>query len=212
MKLSWRERNAKKNMIRINRTLVSRILKRPTADCFAGKPKKTVTKKRIYIKFEHANVGISNEDDLDDISTWVHEFTEHVVGRLILELMVEEGLTLERMTDIISDGIFIKNIYGGWYNPTAKHIITALCTSSYVDGVKTTPEEYARLFGFKDGPVAQLDSAAPFEGVRCRFEFGRGLLESSCYLKYENDCFTAGLADWDEKEFKDKKLNKGRVA
>lgn len=193
MKLNWREKRKKELLIKTNRILVSHIIKRPLADCFAGKPKKTVTKERIYIKFEHANVGLSNEGDLDDISTWVHEFTEQIVGRLILEMMVEEGLTLDRMTDIVCDGIVIKDIYGRWYNPTAKHIITALCTNSYVDEIDTTPEEYARLFGFENGPVAQLESAAPFDslrktGVRCRFEFGRGL-QSKCshYSWREND-------------------------
>lgn len=175
MKLSWREKFVKKCRIRRNRRLVSRILKVPIADCFAGKPKKTISGNIVYVKFDHVNVGIHKRDSFDNLPTWEHEFVEHVIGRLILKILVEDGFTLKRMRAIIRDGIVIRGIDGGLYNPTMKHVMAALCTSSSISGnINASPEEFAEFFGFKDGPVAQLDSAAPFEGVRSRFEFGRG--------------------------------------
>lgn len=211
MKLSWREKFAKKIMIRRNKASVFPMIKLPIADCFAGKPKKTIVGNLVYIKFDHVNVGISKEDRFDNLLTWEHEFVEHVVGRLILEILVEDGFTIKRMRDIIRDGIILRGADGNLYGPTVKHIMAALCTFSSIGGnLDTSPEEFAEFFGFKDGPVAQLESAAPFDpsrktGVRCRFEFGRGLLESFYCLKCKNDYFKYGLADWDEKEFKDEK-------
>lgn len=176
MKLSWSEKNTKKNMIRQNRALVFPMIKVPIADCFAGKPKKTISGDMVHVEFNHIDVGISKEDRFDNLLTWEHEFVEHVVGRLILEILVEDGFTLERMRNIIRDGIILRGANGSLYSPTVKHIMAALCTFSSIGGnIDTSPDEFAEFFGFKNGPVAQLDSAAPFEGVRSRFEFGRGL-------------------------------------
>lgn len=175
MKLSWYGRFVKRCRIKRNRKLMSVILDVSIADCFGGKPKKTISGNRVHIKFSHVNVGIHKKDSFDNLPTWGHEFVEHVVGRLILEILVEDGFTLKRMRDIIRNGILIRGIDGGLYNPTMKHVIAALCTSSSInENIDASPEEFAEFFGFKNGPVAQLDSAAPFEGVRSRFEFGRG--------------------------------------
>ena len=207
MKLNRREERTKKQMIRTNRKLISHVLGGSIADCFAGTPKKTISEDVVRIEFRHANVGLSNEDELDKVFVWVHEFTEHVIGRLILEMLVEEGLTLGRMADIICDGIITKNVDGGLYDSTVKHVMAALCTSSIVDGIKTTPEEYAEMFGFKKRPRSVMDNAAPFDplgktGVRCRFEFGRGLSNPYESFECENWCTEHSLIEKYKNEVK----------
>lgn len=193
MKLSWGERCSKKLRIRVNRRILASMLKRHIVDDFAGKPRKTVEGNRIWMAFDHISIGVHKRDRLDDLSLWEHELVEHAVGKVIYKLLVEDGITLDRLCDIISDGILLRGIDGSMYNPTAKHIITALCTTSGINGnLNATSEEFAEFFGFKKRPRSVMENAAPFEGVRCRFEFGRGL-QWDYALKCNHDFHKYGL-------------------
>ncbi|MCK4827416.1 hypothetical protein KA005_67415 [bacterium] len=148
MKLSWRKRWTKWWIIQGNKSLLSDLLKRPIADCFAGTPKVTKSERMTFVDFAHVNVGISCNDNLDSIPTWVHEFCEHAVSRVILNNLVESGLTLEEIKDIICNRFILISADGNWYSPTPKHMIAALCTESSINGIQVTPEEFALKFGF----------------------------------------------------------------
>lgn len=139
----------KKYRIKINKRLLADLIQRPIADCFAGKPKRIISGEEIGIKFNYICMYVQGEDDLDDPACWVHELVEHAISKILLKMLIEEGLTFHRIRNIICDGVVLVGIDGKFYNPKIKHVMASLCTNSVLDGEgDVTPDEFARFFRF----------------------------------------------------------------
>lgn len=139
----------KKRRIEKNKRVLADLIQRPIADCFEGKPRKIIRGEDIGVKFNYVCMYLYKETDLDDLDCWKHELVEHAVSKVLLKMLIEEGLTLYRIADIICDGVILTGLDGGLYGSKVKHIIASLCTNSTLgEKEKVTPEEFAEFFGF----------------------------------------------------------------
>ena len=123
------------------------LLKRHVVDSLHGPIKTVLISDLKWYEFNRARIGVGVNQDATEISLWTHEFTEQIVGYLILDILKQSRVSRKEISAAL-DGIYICSITGGLYRPTAKHILTALHTISCVDTEKMNGDQYAEYFGF----------------------------------------------------------------
>jgi len=168
----------------------SGILNRNVVDSLQGPIRVEVEKNIKWVKFKHAYVGTCLEGDLTTISLWVHEFTEQIIGFLILRALVNDRFTLQEIAKML-DVITIQGNNKCFYNPTIKHILTSLHTISYIDNVAVDGEQYAEFHGI---------TKAHKKGCASMCQLEKSIYKEF-YENYSYKCkdFTLDWADLDNK-------------
>jgi len=122
------------------------LLNRHVVDSLHGPVIVEIESNLKWIRFNSTNMGVSLDEDLTRISLYIHEFTEQIIGYMILEILVHDKFTLEEISDTF-DGIVMFGSNNGRYNPQIKHIMTALHTISHIDDMEVDGDQYAEFFG-----------------------------------------------------------------
>jgi len=168
----------------------SGILNRNVVDSLQGPIRVEVEKNTKWIKFRRAYVGVDLNEDLTRISLWVHEFTEQIIGILILRALANDKFTLQEIAKSL-DVITIQGTNKCFYAPTIKHILTSLHTISHIDNVAVDGEQYAEFHGI---------TKAHKKGCTLMCQLEKSIYKEF-YENYSYKCkdFTLDWADLDNK-------------
>jgi len=132
------------------------MLNKHVVDSLHGPVQTIIDPDLKWFVFNGAKVGVDIDQDPTRISLWVHEFTEQIIGYLILDMLVEDRIPIDMISKTV-DGISMYNPMGGVYKPTPKHIMTALHTISHIDDLEVTGDEYAAFFNIEKIEQSKLD-------------------------------------------------------
>ncbi len=138
-------------------------------DTLDGKFSTETNNDGTWILFGEHRFNISTTDNYESIPIWIHEFTEHAIGHLILHILVYDDFTANEIRRYI-DNILLQTECG-MYKSKMKHLLAALCTESSLDEITINGDECALVFGIEKGKkpekLLKIKSTNPFE---CMFE------------------------------------------